>query len=85
MHKRKYVLELASDLGLSDAKPAWTPMDPNTNITSKKYDDMKEGSSTQDSLLSDIRPYQRLIGKLLYLTITRPDITYGVQTLSQYL
>nr|XP_016451710.1 PREDICTED: uncharacterized mitochondrial protein AtMg00810-like [Nicotiana tabacum] len=38
-----------------------------------------------DSVLEDKGQYQRLIGKLLYLTLTRPDIAYTVQTLSQFL
>lgn len=33
----------------------------------------------------DQTSYQRLIEKLLYLTVTRPDITFEVQTLSQFL
>jgi len=35
--------------------------------------------------LQDINSYQRLFGKLLYITITRPDISYVIQFLSQFL
>lgn len=36
-------------------------------------------------LLSNITDFQKIIGKLIYLTITRSDISYGVQVLSQIL
>jgi hypothetical protein len=48
-------------------------MDPGIHL----YD--KDGA-----LLEDITEYRRLVGRLIYLTISRPDIAYAVNKLSQY-
>ncbi|XP_047250131.1 secreted RxLR effector protein 161-like [Capsicum annuum] len=70
-------------MGLTGAKPSWTPLDCNLKLTTTEVDQaigLKDGIE-----LLDKSSYQRLIGRLLYLTLTRPDIGFAVQTLSQFL
>nr|XP_016468589.1 PREDICTED: uncharacterized mitochondrial protein AtMg00810-like [Nicotiana tabacum] len=91
MHKRKYALEFISKDGLSAAKHTstpidTTPIDTNIKLTSTINDKVIcTKSQVEKDLLVDQATYQRLIGKLLYLTVTRHDISFGVQTLSQFL
>nr|XP_016504781.1 PREDICTED: uncharacterized mitochondrial protein AtMg00810-like [Nicotiana tabacum] len=84
VHQRKYSLELIANLGLSGCKPVSSPLELNAKLTTLEFD-TRTGSTTDDTLLEDPRPYQRLLGRLLYLTITRPDISFIVQTLSQFM
>ena len=58
------------------AKPTGTPMV--TNL--KKLHDAVTGSDPMDPT-----QYQQLIGSLLYLVHTRPDICYAVSALSQFM
>ncbi|XP_019233902.1 PREDICTED: uncharacterized protein LOC109214441 [Nicotiana attenuata] len=83
LNQRKYALQLISDLGLGGTKPAATPVDLNQKFTSLEFD--THAGITGNEALDDITAYQRLIGRLLYLTITRPDISYIVHTLSQFM
>lgn len=86
MHQRKYTLELIFELGLGAAKPAATPLEVNVKLTTKEFDDHTNNSSKgENDPLTDIGIYQRIIGKLLYLTLTRPDIAFSIQTLCQFL
>ena len=57
-----------------DCKPVDTPMDPNVKLV-----------PGQGESLGDLRRYRRLVGKLNYLTITRPDISFHVSVVSQFL
>nr|GEU36285.1 ribonuclease H-like domain-containing protein [Tanacetum cinerariifolium] len=75
--QRKYCLELIDEFGLLASKPSYIPMQPNISLSSEPKDD--------DPLLDNITDYQKLIGKLIYLTNTRPDIAYTVSCLSQFM
>ncbi|KAL3342517.1 hypothetical protein AABB24_026514 [Solanum stoloniferum] len=85
--QHNYALELISKMGLSGAKPLYTPLDPNVKLTSIEFDSHVQGSeiTVTDRPLEDIEKYQRLVGRLLYLTMTRVDISFVVQTLSQFM
>lgn len=83
LNQRKYSLELLSEMGLSGAKPAPTPLESNKKLTTVEFD-IHVGDTT-DPALSDSVGYQKLIGKLIYLTITRPDLCFAVQVLSQFM
>jgi hypothetical protein len=72
--QRKFALDILSDTGLLAAKPSAFPIDSNARF-----------SASDGELLDDPKSYRRLIGRLLYLTITRPDLTYAVHTLSQFM
>nr|XP_018629201.1 secreted RxLR effector protein 161-like [Nicotiana tomentosiformis] len=68
---------------LSGEKPALTPLELNQKLTSLELDKGIE-SKVSDPLV-EVTSYQKLIGKLLYLTVTRPDISYALQTLSPFM
>lgn len=74
LHQHKYTQDLVSLAGLQDSSLVDTPLEVNV-----KYH-MEEGE-----LLSDPSLYRQLVGSLNYLTITRPDIAFAVQQVSQFL
>nr|XP_009784012.1 PREDICTED: uncharacterized protein LOC104232483 [Nicotiana sylvestris] len=75
-------LLITEKVGLSGSKPVSTYLELNQKLTTIEYD--AHVGRIGDLKFDDITAYQKLIGKLLYLTITRPDISFAVQTLSQF-
>lgn len=72
--QKKYTLDLLTEYGLLHCKPFSLPMDSHIKLTPTVGDPLPNPTS-----------YQRLLGQLIYLTITRPDIAFTVHTLSQYM
>ncbi|GJR21981.1 ribonuclease H-like domain-containing protein [Tanacetum coccineum] len=77
LNQRKYVLDLLSEYGMLACKPAKTPLMSKLVISNE--------ASENDHLLENITDYQKLMGKLIYLTNTRPDISYDLHCLSQFM
>ncbi|GKB74645.1 ribonuclease H-like domain-containing protein, partial [Tanacetum coccineum] len=75
--ERKYVLDLLSEYGMLTCKPAKTPLMSKLYISNEAIDN--------DPILDYIINYQKLMGKLIYLTNTRPDIAYVVHCLSEFM
>ena len=71
--QRKYVLDSLFETRNLRAKPCGSPMAQSLHLT-------REGE-----LFGDPKRYRRLIGKLNYLTITRPNIAHSVNVVSQYM
>ncbi|XP_070013842.1 uncharacterized mitochondrial protein AtMg00810-like [Nicotiana sylvestris] len=80
MNQKKYALELVFEMGLAGSRTAATPLEFNHNLSSVELDKfLHTNDNSVDKELEDRSSYQRLIGRLLYLTMTRPDITFVVQ------
>ncbi|TQE11048.1 hypothetical protein C1H46_003308 [Malus baccata] len=74
MSQQGYAQKLVERFGLKLSKKRSTPIDKDKKLR------RKEGS-----LLPDPKTYRALVGSLLYLTITRPDIAFAVGIVSRYL
>jgi hypothetical protein len=74
LRQGKYATNILSRFQMEDCRPMSTPM-----ITNWKK------LSASDSQLVDATVYRKLIGSLMYLVNTKPDICFAVNTLSQYM
>jgi hypothetical protein len=74
LNQGKYTIEILKRFDMLECKPMNTPMEAKLKL-------LVDTSSE----LSDVALYSQIIGSLMYLTNTRPDICFVVNTLSQFL
>ena len=72
--QRKYLQDILSDVGFLGSHPVNFPMEQNLKLL-----------PDDDDPLDDPIKYRRLVGRLIYLTITWPDITYPIHLLSKFI
>jgi len=73
LSQRKYVLDLLQEAGMIGCRPAMTPIEQNHHLLSDSGKPV------------DRECYQRLVGKLIYLSHTRLDIAFAVSVVSQFM
>ncbi|XP_026437144.1 uncharacterized protein LOC113335251 [Papaver somniferum] len=70
----RYTLDILTKTNMLDSKPCSTPVTTD-----------KRASALDGVFLSDPLQYRSLVGALQYFTLTRPDITYAVNYVSQFM
>ena len=73
LSQRKYVLDLMDETGMLGCRSTTTPIEQNHKL------------GAESGYPVDKERYQRLVGRLIYLCHTRPDITYAVSVVSRYM
>jgi len=74
LSQAKYASDLIARSRITDSNTSSTPLDPHVHLT--PFDGVP---------LDDASLYRQLVGSLMYLTVTRPDIAYAVHIVSQFM
>ncbi|KAI5322358.1 hypothetical protein L3X38_031430 [Prunus dulcis] len=72
VNQAKYARDLLKRAGMETCKPSITPCKPHCRVL-----------TTDGTLLPDPTMFRSLVGALQYLTFTRPDLAYAVNTILQ--
>ena len=74
LSQAKYAYDLISKVGITDTKTVSTPLEYNAKLT--PLDGEPVFNATR---------YRQLVGSLIYLTVTRPDISHAVGMVSKFM
>jgi hypothetical protein len=73
LSQEKYIQDLLDRASLTDHRTAETPMELNVHLV-----------ATDGEHLEDLTRYRHIVGSLVYIDVTRPDISYSVHIMSQF-
>jgi histone deacetylase 1/2 len=74
--QEKYASDILKRVGMSDCKPVATPMSTSEKLSVYEGDLLGPNDATH---------YRSIVGALQYLTLTRPDISFSVNKVCQFL
>ncbi|MCO5588946.1 hypothetical protein L7F22_042909 [Adiantum nelumboides] len=74
LSQRQYALDMLSKYGMADCKPISMLLDQNVKLR-----------ADEGQVLEDVTMYWQIVGSLIYLTISRPDLSYSVGLESQFM
>ncbi|KAK2973911.1 hypothetical protein RJ640_019426 [Escallonia rubra] len=74
LSQRRYILDILQKAAMTDAKPLATPLSTSLQL-----------SKTTGTPLPDPSLYRQVIGSLQYLTITRPELSFSINKLAQFM
>jgi len=72
--QRQYALNKLSEYGMMNCKPISIPLEQNVKLS------VDEGDLVEDTTM-----YRRIVGSLIYMTITRPYLNYAIGVVSQFM
>jgi hypothetical protein len=72
--QRQYALNKLSEYGMMGCKPILIPLEQNVKLS------VDEGNLVEDTTM-----YRHIMGSLIYMTITRPDLNYVVGVVNQFM
>ena len=79
LSQAKYIHDLLEKVKMVDAKPILTPLPSDLKLT-------KHGTTKIVSVpVADATLYQSVVGALQYITVTRPELSYSVNKVCQFM
>ena len=74
LSQHKFIRDILERFDMDAAKPTYTPLSTTSTLT------LNDGTTAADSTL-----YRQIIGALQYLNLTRPDLSFAINKLSQFM